>query len=355
MPEPKARLAQRLVPVLRLAVAVVAIAALSRLIRPADIARAKALVTDVGWPLVLVLLPMPAAMALDARGWQLILIALGQRIPWRRMMELRFSVEAVVLAVPGGAVAGEALKLALLRRRAAVPLTVGGASLALTKANLIGAEAAYLALAGAWVAIGALVAGRHLPSYIPIAAAGAGALATAVASVLLFGLLRRGTWATRLGDWLTRAPIARLRRWAERRRTVFEDLDQGASGYFAVTGAFRVRCFLPFLVEWLMEGVETLIILRCLGVPIGIGEALLLDGVGSLLRALAFFVPAGLGVQDTAHVLLLGWLGIPHPMASGAAFIFLKRTKEVFWVVTGMTFLAVRRDLWATAKTSQER
>jgi uncharacterized membrane protein YbhN (UPF0104 family) len=354
MPEPRARRTQRLVPVLRLALAALALAALTRLIRPADVARARALVSEVGWPLVLVLLPMPAAMALDARGWQLILVALGQRIPWRRMMELRFSVEAVVLAVPGGAVAGEALKLALLRRRAAVPLTIGGASLALTKANLVGSESVYLALGGVWVGVGAIV-GAGPPSRIPIAAAGASALVTAVVSVLLFGLLRRGTWATRLGHWLSRARIARLRRWAERRRAVFEDLDQGASGYFAVTGAFRVRCFLPFLLEWLLEGAETLLILRCLGVPIGVGEALLLDGVGSLLRALAFFVPGGLGVQDSAHILLLGWLGIPDPMARGAAFIFLKRTKEVFWVVTGMTFLAVRRDLWATAKTSSER
>ena len=64
------------------------------------------------------------------------------------MLELRLSVEAIVLAMPGGSVAGEAAKIALLERRAEVPLAAGAASLALTKLQLIASDALYLSLAG---------------------------------------------------------------------------------------------------------------------------------------------------------------------------------------------------------------
>jgi uncharacterized membrane protein YbhN (UPF0104 family) len=100
------------------------------------------------------------------------------------------------------------------------------------------------------------------------------------------------------------------------------------------------------MLEWLVEGLETLIIVRCLGLPLGIGEVLALDGIGSLLRAVVIVVPAGLGIQDATQVMLLSQFGISDPIASGTAFIFIKRTKEVFWIVIGLLFLAVRRDLW---------
>ena len=63
------------------------------------------------------------------------------------MLELRLSVEAIVLAMPGGSVAGEAAKVALLRAARRDPLAVGAASLALTKLLLIACDAAYLLLA----------------------------------------------------------------------------------------------------------------------------------------------------------------------------------------------------------------
>ena len=337
---------------LRLALAAAALIALTRLIHPADIARARDLIGRVGWPLTLVLIPTLVTMAMDASGWRQILAVLGRPVAWRRMLELRLSVEAVTLALPGGSAAAEGIKLALLRRRLGVPIAVGGASLALGKGYLIGAEASYLAMAAIWLTVDATASLHGAPLGGPVLADAAGAVLTTLISGALFFALRKATWASWLGRRLAAVPILSFRRWIENRKSGLLDLESAARDFFLAPLARRVRCLAPFLCEWLAEAVETWLILHCLGVSLDVGSVLTVDAIGSLLRALVFFLPAGLGVQDASQMLLLGALSVPDPVAVGAAFIFVKRSKEVFWIAAGALFLALRKDLWQRTAAS---
>ena len=327
--------------VLRLLAIALALLGLSRLVHPGDLQRGLAMVRDVGWPLLLVLLPTAAAMMLDAVGWRRILAALGFGVGWLRMVELRLSVEAIVLAMPGGSVAGEAAKVALLDRRAGVPLAAGAASLALTKLLLTAGDAGYLLFAAVVMALTGTGSGS-----LTLRLAVAGAAFTGVAAFVLRRLLRRSQPATWLGQALQRMPGARLRDWTRARTDRFAALDVATRRYFAQPVTVRTRCFAPFLLEWFTEGLETFLILRFLGQSLGLGPTLAFDGVGSLLRAVIVVVPAGLGVQDAAQIILLRQLGVADPIGTGAAFVFTKRTKELFWIVVGLAFLAIRRDLW---------
>jgi uncharacterized membrane protein YbhN (UPF0104 family) len=54
---------------------------------------------------------------------------------------------------------------------------------------------------------------------------------------------------------------------------------------------------------------------------------------------MVFFVPAGLGVQDLGYVAFLHASGVPEAAALGAAFVVLKRAKELAWVAAGWTIL----------------
>lgn len=339
---------RRVASLLRLAVGALALLALSRVIRSGDLRRALEMVRGVGWPLFLVLLPTPIAMMLDAYGWRAILATLGHSVGWGRLVELRLSVEAIVLAMPGGSVAGEAAKVSLLDRRARVPLTTGAASLALTKLLLIATDAAYLAFIA--IALGLAGGAAHAPT---LHLALAGAAFTGAAAVGLQHLLRRSRFASWTMAALGRAPIARVRRWVLGRQPGLAELDRMAQRHFDSPRATRLRCAIPFMLEWFSEGLETFIIVRCLGLSLGLGDTLALDGIGSLVRAVAVVVPAGLGVQDGAQIMLLSQMGVPDPTAAGAAFVFTKRTKEVFWIVMGLLFLAGRRDLWKRAEESR--
>ncbi len=209
------RALRRLLIAARIAVVAGLIAVLARLIHPGDLARARALVGRMRWSLALVLLPTLVAMAIDALGWRTILRTLGHRVRWRRMLELRLSVEAIVLAMPGGSVAGEAAKVALLERRAEVPLAVGAASLALTKLQLIASDAIYMSLAA--IAVGFTADGWQLN--VPAKLAFAGAALTAAVTVVLALLLHRSR-SRHLAGARDRAAAERARSgaWMERRR-----------------------------------------------------------------------------------------------------------------------------------------
>ena len=328
----------------RLLMLALALLGLSRLIHGRDLGQALSLIRGVGWPLVLVLLPTLIAMALDAAGWRAILAALGTRIRWARMLELRVSVEALVLLLPGGSVAGEAAKTALLHRRAGVALPRAVASLALTKGALVATDAVYLGLAAGWHALDNLAAGGA-PAWWPVAGAAACALAMALLGWLLLASLHRAALATRFGAALQRVPIARFRRWIAARERGFAEIDGEVGAFFSAPPGRRRAAFLAFLCEWLIEVAETLFIVRCLGLPLAVGPTLTLDALGSLLRVVVFFLPAGLGAQDAAIILLLRAMGVPNPVTAGTALILVKRGKEAFWIGAGTLFLMARGDL----------
>ena len=322
---------------------VVALVALSRLVRGHDLDQALSLIRHVGWPLLLVLLPTLVAMSLAVTAWRMILRALGASVRWGPLLRLRLSVEALVLLLPGGSVAGEAAKAAMLTKRTSVSLPTAVASLALTKAYLFATDGVYLALAAVWAAADiSLLPG--LPTRIPAITAGVSALVMTGGSVAFLALLHRASLATRLARALQRIPLARFRRWIAERERSFQEIDATAGAFFGRPLSFKTRVFLCFILEWLVEGAETVLIVRCLGLPLPLGPILALDALGSLLRVVAFFVPAGLGVQDAALILLLRQMGVPNPLAAGAALVLVKRAKELVWIAVGSLLLVGPKD-----------
>ncbi len=321
-----------------------ALLALSRLIRGHDLRQAVALIRHVGWPLGLVVLPTLFAMGLDAVGWGGILHALGTPVRWARMLELRLSVEALVLLLPGGSVAGEAAKVALLNRRVGVPLPRAVASLALTKGYLVATDGAYLTLAATWAALDAVAAGGS-PLSLPAAGAAACAVAMGLLGWFLLASFQHAAIASRIADLLQKIPIRRLQRAIADRERGFAQIDSETRAFFSAPASRRWLPIVAFFCEWLMEGIETLIIVRCLRLPVSTGAVLTLDALGSLLRVIVFFLPAGLGVQDAAIILLLRQMGLPNPVAAGAALVLIKRAKELFWIAAGTVFLLIRGDL----------
>ena len=74
----------------------------------------------------------------------------------------------------------------------------------------------------------------------------------------------------------------------------------------------------------------------------------------SLTRSLAFFIPGGLGVMDSGYVSAFGSAGIANVVTAGAAFIVIKRSKELFWIVIGLFFMWLqgRNDCRKYARTT---
>jgi hypothetical protein len=74
-------------------------------------------------------------------------------------------------------------------------------------------------------------------------------------------------------------------------------------------------------------------------VDLSFATVLAFEPVVSFARSAAFFIPAGLGVQDAGYMAFLRNAAVPDAVNRAAAFVLLKRFKELVWIAVGWTLL----------------
>ncbi|MGV2287236.1 lysylphosphatidylglycerol synthase domain-containing protein [Trinickia sp. YCB016] len=89
------------------------------------------------------------------------------------------------------------------------------------------------------------------------------------------------------------------------------------------------RSFLWQLSGYVIGALETYWALAMLGHPVSIGGALAIEALTQAVRHAAFIVPAGLGIQEVAVVLLAQMFGVNHDVALSLALV--KRMREVLF------------------------
>jgi uncharacterized membrane protein YbhN (UPF0104 family) len=94
----------------------------------------------------------------------------------------------------------------------------------------------------------------------------------------------------------------------------------------------------------MVEALETFTILRLLGVHLDWKTILLIEVCASMVRNVAFLSPAGLGAQDLSYAALLRLFNAPDALSVAAAFVLLKRGKELLWSLAGYGLLAGLTD-----------
>jgi uncharacterized membrane protein YbhN (UPF0104 family) len=285
------------------------------------------------------LLPYLLQIALDALAWRTLLGGLGHRVAWRRLIEIRLSTEAVLLSVPGGSLIGESLKPYLLNRISSLPFAPTIASIGAKRCLLALAQASYLGVA--------LAAGHALYARSSTAVVGTESLAwyvgaavavLAVVAVALGLTLMSVSVAETARRVLAKLPSKRLRAGLDARRAGFAATDAA----FVALGQRRGRLAVSWLLlfaAWLVETGETYLLCRLVGIDLDVRAVLAMEAAVVFARNIAFFVPAGLGVQDAGYLAFLSSFGVAAPLA--AAFIVVKRTKELMWIAAGYLVLLV--------------
>lgn len=81
------------------------------------------------------------------------------------------------------------------------------------------------------------------------------------------------------------------------------------------------------LAGWVLGAFEAWVALLFLNAPVSFGAALVIDGLFVAVRMFAFFVPAAVGVQETAYVVLAGLFRVPPPAA--VAFSLIRRGRDL--------------------------
>jgi uncharacterized membrane protein YbhN (UPF0104 family) len=309
-----------------------------------DLAAAWHAATAAGRWAPIVLAPFALGMTLDAAGIGVLLRALGRKVSLGHLVGIRIATEALHLTAPAGFVVADSATAALLDARCGVPMAEGAVIAIARKWLVTRAHAAYIVL-GAWMGAAALggVSVRLLGSRGLPWAVGASALAPLAISVALGAGFQGQPALARLQGALGKLPWPAVRErisgW--RRGAVAVDGHLGRVG--AARAATRAAT-LSYFGAWLLEGLETAIILRLVGGPLDFGIAMAAEVGVSLVRSIGNVAPAGLGVQDAGYAVLFEALGVPAPTT--AAFVLLKRGKELVWIAFGYALLvAMRRRL----------
>lgn len=322
--------------------ALLSVALVLYVLRSADLGRAVGLVRSLGWLLPLLLVPNLVLTLIETLAWRLTFSRLGARPRFAPLLSVRLAVEATMLGLPSGAVISESLQPYLLKRRCGTPFETAVVAGVGRKFLVVVAHGLVLAVATllAWPLLTRVSRATIGRGGLPWLLLGTGLV---MAGGFVFGVVAsvRGQVAERVRLGLDRLFGRWLGSWLERHSLHFQRADAQLLDFFARRPAGLVVPMTLSMLGWVVHGVEALVFLRVVGVHVTLTAATVLEAALVLVRSLAVPVPAGLGVQDLGYVLSLRAIGIPDATTVSAAFVLLKRGKDLFWVVVGFLLLGI--------------
>ncbi|MFO0757336.1 MAG: lysylphosphatidylglycerol synthase transmembrane domain-containing protein [Byssovorax sp.] len=331
--------------VLRAAVFLGAALAFWNTLRHAELGRAAGLITAIGPGVLVVLLPYLVAMGLQTLAYGRIFGILRRDTRFLPLLSVLLSAEAVLMSFPAGVAISDSINPYLLKRRCAMPVPESLAAVAAKKSLIVLANALYMGIALAF-GVGYL----HAVSPTLLGVPGLEWLVLAATLGLLAGslgmskALLSGSIAERSHGLLSRLPSKRLQHWLSHRKSGFLETDRHFEQLFLHERRALLTSVLLLVGMWLVEGTETLVILRLLHVDLPVRQVFSFEVVVTLLRSLAFMIPAGLGVQDAGYVAFLAAFGVPEAATVGVAFVLIKRVKEMFWIAVGFILIALAKE-----------
>jgi hypothetical protein len=322
-------------------VVAVAVALLWRAFANVDIHAAAQAIARIGPLAPVMLVPFALAMTVDAFAIQRLLAALGRAAPLGRLIAIRIGTEALHLTAPAGFAVCDSAAAGLLDSRCGVPVAEGATIAVARRWLVMRAHAGYLAL-GAVVGWGVLAAvsvrlfGTRSQPWIGLASS----LVPLAMSAVVGATFRHGRGVAFLAgaaaqahwSWL-RARAAGWQAAAACLRECMDRVGRARGAVWIATGAF-FGC-------WLLESCDTAIVLRLLGAPPDFALAIAAEVGISLVKSIGNVAPASLGVQDAGYAALLPAMGVP--VETAAAFVVVKRAKEVAWIAFGYALLAIQR------------
>jgi uncharacterized membrane protein YbhN (UPF0104 family) len=309
--------------------------------RDSEPERIASLLSRVGGAGVLILLPQCLSLLVESWGWRRAFEQMGRRLPLLGLFRARLATEAMAQTLPMGVVFCESMKPLLLARTCGADLPTSLAGMAVRKWLLVSSQSLYV---GAFALLSLPVLARISEPVLGFRglphALGGAALLLLLLAVAGQALLARGRVVSRLHALLTRLPS----RWLRERLLPLEarlaQTDGRLRAFFANAWSSPLP-LLAFLAGWLLEAVDTFLILYLLGVRLPWTTVGALEVSASFLRNVAFMVPAGLGIQDLGYLAFLRALNVTDALNVAAAFLLLKRCKECFWAIAGYAILAL--------------
>ena len=303
----------------------IGLALLGYVLGQTDLAEVWAYSREIGWGMAVVLAIFFVAFVVDSLSWQLTFLTLGFGGSWGyRLWKVRMVGEAFNMATPLASMGGEPVKTVLLKKHYGIGYRQAVASLVLARTTNVIALVAFLA--GGFLLM--LDSPRLSAGYKT--SAGLGLVAFAIGIVLFF-LIQRLKVSSLMGRWVLRGRLsARLERLLHHVHDMEERLIHFYTGRRRRFGAALGLA----LVNWLLGTAELYATLWFLGNPVTVAEAWIIEAVAQLVRTATFFIPASIGAQEGAFLVICG--AITGQPALGLAVALVRRCREIVWILWGL-------------------
>ncbi len=308
------------------------VALFALLLADTDIGAIAVQLAGLGWGILYVCAVYAVAFLVDTVTWHLTLdpLPLTGRLQYR-LWKIRMVGEAFNDILPLGSFGGEPVKAVLAMRMLGLDAHAVTASLVLTRTINTLALALFLAFGFALV----LQADALPPSIKWLSGMGLGLLLIGVAG--LFAVQRyQVTTAV-----FTRLFGRSLASWLQRAQGHIREVDGRLAHFYRRRQPHFFSALGLALMNWALGAVEAYLTLTLLGHSVTYVDAWIIESAAQLMRAGAFFVPAAIGVQEGAYVVITGLL-LGRPEA-GLAAALVRRLRQILWIAGGLAiFMAMR-------------
>ena len=320
--------------------AIIGLAIITWAFRNVSLERTFGLLSEIHAGIWLIPLPFALAQVTETYAWRTALGQLKCSVPYLGLLRVRLACEGITQTCPGGLLIAESIKPSLLMSQCRLTASDAVCGTASRKFLILVAHCGYFTLA-ALLGIPALLTLAHASS---IGRLCSGAVVTSwlvlALSALGLGLvLGRGDMCKRVHALLGRLPIKALRNATSNWKSGFFQTDRRIAEFCSLGPRRLAKATLFYLLAWCFEAVETCLLFYLLGLHLDIGTLCVIEISASMIRQIAFLSPAGLGAQDLGYAGLLQIFGVPNAVSVAAAFLLLKRGKELLWSLVGYSLL----------------
>ncbi|MBN1928768.1 MAG: flippase-like domain-containing protein [Chlorobiaceae bacterium] len=314
----------------------VGVALIAYLFSQVDLAGSFRLIGSIGISSLWILVPYLCLHLLETVAWQRLFPKDAGPVPFGGLFKIQLVSETVSMTLPAGVAVGEPLRPWLCRKFLGIPLPDGFASITIRKI-LLGVSQGIYVLLGAIAGFGMLQAVSH--EVLGFGGLGfimvAGSVAITIAFTLLLMMMTNGRAASGLHGVMMKIPFEKARLWLLDREAGFAETDRKLQRFKSGGMSTLLPVLVLYAGAWMTLAVESYLILNFLGLKVTFLQVLAFDTALTILRAIFFFIPSGLGIQDLGYLAFFQALGLPDYLAFGGAFVMLRRLKEVVWYAIG--------------------
>lgn len=285
----------------------------------------------VGWGLVLTIALEAVSRACNTFGWRCVIPNRPANLGFGEMFMARIAGEATDYVTPSAQLGGQFVIALMVRRK--LPMAQGLASVAV--AALAEGVGQIVFVAAAIIISIPFEATLHHRLFWPIICGMA--IAIGLATGFFFVQMRDPfSWMWKAAVRLNVPHLANpeVKAAAAEADQILKDFYRNHRGAFARSSLF-------YVIAWSMGPVEIYLLMLMLHVHASWMAALMTEALGLLIERATFLIPAKLVSQEGGKALILSLLG--YSPRIGFAIGFLRRIKELVWVLFGLAVLGAHR------------